>query len=122
MDVKMGVFSTQTRNHLWTLSEENPFQPMTFCCYRFALDKINRDDAPVRLNGVKLGGYVLDGCSSAKRSSTLINGLYSGALDLQNPREAVDVGEIKTWLTYSDDSTMTVARSLGLIGKIFINC
>ena len=48
----------------------------------------------------------------------LIDGLYSGALDLHSEIDAVDVGDIQTWLTYSDDSTMTVAKSLDILGNI----
>ncbi len=47
----------------------------------------------------------------------LIDGLYSGALDLHSDIDAVDVGDIQTWLSYSDDSTMTVAKSLDILGN-----
>ena len=83
--------------------------------FRFALDKINRGVADVKLNGVTLGGLGFDGCTDPIRASAIVTGMYSGAFprpetDLGD--KMVDTGDLAGWLSYDSESTVNVARIL----------
>lgn len=87
--------------------------------FRFALDKINSGDSPVKLNGVQLGGLGFDGCTDPIRASALVTGIYSGAI----PRAQTDLAqvdfnleELVGWLSYDSASTINVASILQRFG------
>lgn len=83
--------------------------------FRYALDRINRGLADVKLNGVTLGGLGFDGCTDPIRASAIVTGMYSGAFprpgtDLGN--KDIDTGELAGWLSYDSQSTVNVAKIL----------
>ena len=73
----------------------------------YAIDRINSKRAPVNLNGVKLGGLILDHCNVESRRFDVISSLYSGLLPIKDG-DNVDVSNIRAWVTDNTRSVIEV--------------
>lgn len=72
----------------------------------YAIKKINEGSGPVLLNGVKLGSFILDGCTDPVRSTNILSSVYSGALSFEDNNEKVDTASIKAWIVDGNDAAV----------------
>lgn len=80
--------------------------------FAYAIDQINNGQAPVKLNGVKLGGVGFDDCSSGFQAASLISSIYSGATTVGKDGETVQPEMLKVWISYGSQKTVAVAEEL----------
>ncbi|XP_067683866.1 uncharacterized protein [Haliotis asinina] len=82
--------------------------------FAYALELINSGSM---FNSVRLGGLLLDSCSSTSRSKALVNNIYSGQLMLQDSNMMnIRTQDFLSWMTYDSKSTIEVADILHRIG------
>ncbi|XP_074641006.1 uncharacterized protein LOC141898800 [Tubulanus polymorphus] len=98
------------------LKDFNGFQSSE--AFAFAIKSINNGTAPVKLNGVRLGGVGLDSCSSDFMAANLISGIHSNTVQLSNSSLTVDQSNIRGWVTYGSDITAKVAE---IVGRLHIS-
>lgn len=83
--------------------------------FRYALEKVNNGEAPVSLNGVKIGGVIVDGCSSPLKAAQLVSGIHSESikLKLSDGMSTLKPGQIISWFSPS-----TVIEMAGIVGAL----
>ena len=97
-----------------SLRDVNGFQYTE--AFNFAIDYINSGNLAnfsMIKNGFKLGGLLLDGCTSPARSTTIVSSLLGGLLNLKTPDDKqIKIRNFRGFLTYDSQSTINIAEML----------
>ncbi|XP_041349145.1 uncharacterized protein LOC121368478 [Gigantopelta aegis] len=97
-----------------SLRDVNGFQYTE--AFKFAIDYINSGKFPnltMIRSGFKLGGLLLDGCTSPERSTTVVSSLLGGLLNLKAPdNEPIRIRKFRGFFTYNSQSTINIAEML----------
>ena len=87
---------------------------------KYAIEKVNNKEAPVSLNGITLGGVILDGCSSKAKGAQLMSGLHSEAVKLlyNGGASSFQPGAIFAWLSGGTNSALEMGDISGELGIV----
>lgn len=84
--------------------------------FAFALNYINSGLSSVRLNNVKLGGLLFDGCMNKIRGNTITSGLFNSYFPLEDGLPKYPLDKMMGYFSYDSGTTVDVAESLGYFG------
>ncbi|XP_067683891.1 uncharacterized protein [Haliotis asinina] len=85
---------------------------------QYAIQTVNNKEAPVGLNGIKLGGLALDHCNNQDRPFSLLSSIYSGMMEQSLPMTGSSGNRkplsrsIAAWITDNTASTREAGEFL----------
>ncbi|XP_064620109.1 uncharacterized protein LOC135483289 [Lineus longissimus] len=105
-----------TGGNIYTCGDIKPYNGFQYSeAFAWAIDEVNKGaagSAPVRLDGVKLGGVGLDDCSSEMQASNLVSTVHSQTLQLSKNGQTINPTRIHAWLSYGSLTSMKVGEML----------
>ncbi|XP_033748674.1 LOW QUALITY PROTEIN: uncharacterized protein LOC117333478 [Pecten maximus] len=84
--------------------------------FAFALQQVNSGFTSVKLNNVKLGGLLFDGCMNTIRGHVIASSVYYGLMPRENGMPKYPIDRLLGWLSYDSATTVNIAESLGHFG------
>jgi hypothetical protein len=105
-----------TGGNIYTCGDIKPYNGFQYSeAFAWAIDEVNKGSAgtaPVRLDGIKMGGVGLDDCSSEMQASNLVSTVHSQTLQLSKNGQTINPTNIHAWISYGSLTSMKVGEML----------